>query len=281
MGKLNKGEVAEMLGITIRGMENNIFAVKNKKKDGRNIYWDSELVDEEVKRLRVEVLTSEKPEITTGDSWGLLKHVVKRYIRHQYKSGGFIYCKDIETNEWGDASDYFFNDLNPEYVRDIENTYLEMYRQGATRLLVSKEEVNSHTLDTLESKTLYLKGQLRSNTFFKVDPEDVQQFSNDVEEMKYKFFDLKTLRKGEHKHWSIFESQVYEGDRSTWRAFVYGIYVAKSRSRQVLWMVDPGDSGKTTVLNALGRFGGDHFTSSPKMKQLEDKHWGSYFDKYI
>lgn len=331
MGILNRNDVAILLGVTPRSIENNPHLMVISRKEGSNRVWDEDDINQYISSLKKDgLLDKNKVMLKVGlsdnqlrrdaslmslstlvsgrnmwkeedvdkyllekrvkkaeelsvddtlsirDSIGDFKSILMKYVRN-CKEGGIIYCKDLDTNEWGTASENFFLDLKTDYLKDIQQQYLNLLILRKSSFLLTKEDIRTRKVPPIYIKWKKIIEYIQSDPDFMV--MDLPTFSNDREEMKYKFFDLDGLKPGRRKHWDIWESQIREEDREVYKAFIYSIYVAKNRSRQVLWLNDTGESGKTKTMNALGSAGGDNFTSSPKFQQLNDKHFGTYFDK--
>ena len=107
--------------------------------------------------------------------------------------------------------------------------------------------------------------------------QPIQGFTNDSEVACENYFPLDNLEahcKGSLATWEKFEKQMPAWAIKTWRAAIYGIYDAKNRSRQVIYIQDEGLSGKTIVANALATMGGDGFYASMDTDGLKSQFWG-------
>ena len=294
MGELSKATVAIKTNLSMQGIEKNAFLQSIKKIDKRPHYWLEDDIEEFIRQKQIKEVQDKldkqgewkAAESPMGDA---LKRVALKYVRHLKDSGCILY-RNMDAirgikNEWAPASINVFNDLI--FVKDeksrnlfdhIKENYEKIIKEGKGTSLLTKAERETKLFLPISHKYKEFTAEIVADPDFAV--KDITQFTNNPNEMTYKFFDLKKIVKGGHKHWDIWESQLLEEDRYTYRAFVYSIYVAKNKGRQVLWLVDEGKSGKSKTMNAWGDFGGKHFASPIKMQQLEDKFYGNYFFGY-
>jgi|GEM_PF-5550566 hypothetical protein len=126
------------------------------------------------------------------------------------------------------------------------------------------------------SKKLMVMLQQDSRLFI----SDIVQFTNDENVPAYCYFDLNLVATGEHYFWTMFESQMASYAVPIFRAFIYSIFKAGSKGRQILYLYDDGDTGKSKILSALTDFGGISFSSSIQPTALSDKFFGTYFFGY-
>ena len=109
---------------------------------------------------------------------------------------------------------------------------------------------------------------------------EIVQFTNDENVPTFSYFDLNLVATGEHYYWTMFESQMASYAVPVFRAFIYSIFKAGSKGRQILYLYDDGDTGKSKILSALTDFGGVSFSSSIQPTALSDKFFGTYFFGY-
>lgn len=276
---INKISVASKMGYkSVRQVDSNTGIMILSKKVGKEYMWEESDVDDYILKSRIEKSKESDVELKeVDDGWGEFEKYLLRYVRHVSKGGYFIVCTDISTNVWVDASENFFN--TTPYWEDIDRVYSQYVMLGKTRISLAPDEIKKGVIKPLHLKWKKLREDIISNPKFSIS--DIVQFSNDIGDIKYNFFDLDGLKMGSHRHWDIWEKQLKPYAIPTWRAFVYSIFCARNRSRQVMWITDDGEKGKTKVMNALSMAGGNHFASSIKIDQISgNKHFGTYFEGF-
>lgn len=282
---INNIEVAYILGYSsTRKLNDDVEIQKMVKKvvNKRNM-WDKEEVLK-VKEQREKPKNIKEP--TLEDSMGQkLRSNFKFWIRNL--DGTIIYRTNKNLNEWKilKKDSNVFNHLNNikyndnmSVYRKLEYVYLEELRKGEVQFLCKKGEIENNNIPELSQRITQFYKFIQNDIDFFV--EKIAPFTNDPNVMTYKYFNLNTEIVGEHKHWDIWEKQLDEDDVEVFRSFVYSIFYAKDKNRQVLWLYDTGNRGKTIVMNALTRFGGDHFSNAIKPESLKDKHYGLYIEGY-
>lgn len=141
-------------------------------------------------------------------------------------------------------------------------------------------------LEKVINRILY-DGALQDS--LRVELSDIVPFTNDPRKYNLAFFDpatLDDLEKVEPLDWLGFESQIPDDLKRVFRAFIYSIFVPENRSRQILILQDTGQTGKSTVLNALQKFLNTkirpNLAQSVSQGSLDDKFWGSkVYDKRL
>lgn len=85
--------------------------------------------------------------------------------------------------------------------------------------------------------------------------DDVVTFSNDPEQPTTAYFDLNNLPEDKTLAWDsflyTFETELY---RELFMAWVYSIFLATNKGRQILWIYGMGRSGKSSAIRVLQNF---------------------------
>ena len=130
----------------------------------------------------------------------------------------------------------------------------------------------------MKAENRMIKAQLIRALEHKIIPEfsTIETFSNDKELPCMGYFDLENLPDAPTPAWDsflyTFKTVLY---RELFMAWVYSIFKADNRGRQMLWIEGAGKSGKSTIVRALQQF----FQSlNPGLAQVMEKRW--FEDKY-
>jgi len=279
--KLGKNEVADMFkySSTVK-LDRDVELSKIRQKVGPNVFWFESDVNKILFKRRKEEAEKKNSEsnITIYDPVGKFRPFLNNNILFCRESDKYIYRKSFELNEWSECSENPFNDLGVERTNQIQDIYMKMLNDGRTSFLITEKERKMGCVPPIYTKYDKIKSYILSDPNFSVNK--LEQFTNDPDTPCYKFFDLNKIVLGEHIHWDTWGKQFLEDDWEVYKAFVYSIFVARNKSRQMLWLYDSGESGKSITSETIGKFGGDHFMSPVKVSQITDKFWGSYFDRY-
>jgi hypothetical protein len=116
---------------------------------------------------------------------------------------------------------------------------------------------------------------LENSLFKKID--DIKILSNNKKECCLAYYNFSVGKK--HKEtpaWDSFISQLFDdGSKECFMAFVYSIFKAENRGRQVLYLYGPGNTGKSmicnTIANRLKKLNSSIVASLPNQIN-EDKH---------
>jgi hypothetical protein len=263
----------------MRKIDNDPEVLSKRKMEGRVPYWLSEDIEVIVMDRQIKKVEEKNKPLNVFDVMGDFKNVLRYFIRHDYKENSLLYRKNKDLNEWGVASPNFLNDLEDSGLyEELSDIYATMVDEGKTTFLISKSEKDGYFVFPLHQKWEKLTNQIKSDPHFITGK--VEQFTNDPDVMCYKFFDLNKVEDGDYTHWKIWETQFLPDDLEVYKAWIYSIFVADNKSRQMLWLYDPGSSGKSMTIETIGHYGGDHFACPVKLSQIADKFYGTFFDKY-
>jgi hypothetical protein len=280
-----RDDVCLLFDITKRQLELRPEIGVLGKKDKKSTYWYRSQLLELKKEIEEKAKAEkEKPVVNVVHEYitPKLSANFKFWIRNL--DGSVIYRKSKDMNEWKilkkDSNVFnhltkikYTNEINVyEYLNAVYNSEISK----GSKFLCNKQDFND--IPELSHKVNLFYKHIQNDTEFFVS--ELTPFTNDKDVMTYKYFDLTNEEKGEHKHWDIFEKQLDSDDIEVFRCFVYSIFYAKDKNRQVLWLYDTGNRGKTVVMNAITRFGGEHFANAIKAESLKDKHYGLYIEGY-
>lgn len=97
--------------------------------------------------------------------------------------------------------------------------------------------------------------------------------SNKLDEPALHYFDLKAIRKeGPTPTWDEFGERFSEDDFKTLKAFIWSIFKAKNKGRQLLYIYDPdGFSGKSVLMSVLARYLGPDISASIQKDSLNNQ----------
>ena len=97
--------------------------------------------------------------------------------------------------------------------------------------------------------------------------------SNKPDEPALHYFDLKAIRKeGPTPTWDEFGERFTEDDFKTLKAFIWSIFKAKNKGRQLLYIYDPdGFSGKSVLMSVLARYLGPDISASIQKDSLNNQ----------
>lgn len=145
-------------------------------------------------------------------------------------------------------------------AEEIERTFLDLQTAGGT-LIGIKYTNKSRAISTLSNPEVrnLLDRKLVSETSLVL--KDLKYFTNDPSKNSLFCFDLSKFNKTSNifcPHWLLFEEQMKRRNSnydiiSIWRASVYSIYKMDelNPSKQIIVIIDSGESGKSTIVNAL------------------------------
>ena len=97
--------------------------------------------------------------------------------------------------------------------------------------------------------------------------------SNRLDEPALHYFDLKAIRKeGPTPTWDEFGERFSEDDFKALKAFIWSIFKAKNKGRQLLYIYDPdGFSGKSVLMSVLARYLGPDISASVQKDSLNNQ----------
>src|SRR5574344_861532 len=89
-------------------------------------------------------------------------------------------------------------------------------------------------------------------------------FTNDKNVKALRYIDLSTVcKKGPHPRWDFYWKRYTPAEAKVYKAFIWSIFKADSRGRQMLYIYDPqGYSGKSVVTNVIAKFVGEGFVQN-------------------
>ena len=97
--------------------------------------------------------------------------------------------------------------------------------------------------------------------------------SNKADEPALHYFDLKAIRKnGPTPTWDEFGERFSSDDFEVLKAFIWSIFRAKNKGRQLLYIYDPdGFSGKSVLMSVLSRYLGPDLSASIQKDSLNNQ----------
>lgn len=130
----------------------------------------------------------------------------------------------------------------------------------------------------LRADTRVVKDHLIKALEANIIPEfkEITKFTNDKNTPCLGYFDLENLPDQPTPAWDsflyTFSTQLY---RELFMAWIYSLFKADNRGRQILWIEGAGKSGKSTIVRALQKF---FQKINPVLAQVMEKRW--FEDKY-
>lgn len=109
------------------------------------------------------------------------------------------------------------------------------------------------------------------------DPERIipmpVPFTNDKNVKALRYIDLSTVcKKGPHPRWDFYWKRYTPAEAKVYKAFIWSIFKADSRGRQMLYIYDPqGYSGKSVVTNVIAKFVGEGFVQNLQKDSLTNQ----------
>ena len=126
-------------------------------------------------------------------------------------------------------------------------------------------------LQNIPLKLAELDEGIDNNTFFYHDKIDLPMLTNDPNEPAMAYFDLNTITEGETPDFDGFLTSIHPACRDSFMAAIYATFFAKSQLNQYIWMHGEGGDGKSSVLNAIAIYAGDHLACSLSASDMKSE----------
>lgn len=156
--------------------------------------------------------------------------------------------------------------------------------QGLTKIgvvLVTNSEtgITTKTYKSLDDVSPICKKKILNNEYLYIDSDRITSFTNDPKEPSYAYMGLSNLiRKDVYpQDWFWFEEQISPDLVDMFRAYIYSLFVAENTSRQMLVLYGPGQTGKSTIMNALSLFFDRNNKSSDLVVPASPSSFGTEF----
>lgn len=256
-------------------------AWKHLENRWTELYMDfPQKIEKEVVKLKEEFMQYKKNQIIALD--GVLKNQNSTTEQRQAAREGL---KEITFG----FVQYYNEQLHPFFCKEFSNCChvngmckfdLELDYQIEQNLFGQEIELMCPLLQQLKVNRKDGKGMLQLKEYLghlseyfvhiheNVFPYMPVSFSNDLTEASLNYFDISnvdTTQVVETPAWNEFITKFPEIEQPVFMAFIYKIFNAKNKGKQALFLVDNGNTGKSTLLNALAKVLG------PKLAQSMQK----------
>lgn len=244
-------------------------AWKHLENRWTDLYMDfPQKTEKEVAKLKNEFMESKKNQIIALD--GILKNQNSTVEQRQAAREGL---KEITLG----FVQYYNEQLHPFFCKEFSNCChvngmckfdLELKYEIEQNLFGQEIELMRPLLQQLKVNRKDGKGMLQLKEYLghlseyfvhiheNVFPYMPVSFTNDPTQASLNYFDISTVETTQVINtpaWDEVLSKFSEEEQPIFMAFIFSIFYAKNIGKQVLFMVDNGNTGKTTLLNALNR----------------------------
>lgn len=108
-------------------------------------------------------------------------------------------------------------------------------------------------------------------TFFYKKNFDFPMLTNDPAEPALAYFDLNNITEGPTPDFDGFMQSIHPACRDSLMAAIYATFFAKCRLNQYLWLEGRGGDGKSSLLMAMYRYGGERFACSLSAQDMKSE----------
>ena len=116
-----------------------------------------------------------------------------------------------------------------------------------------------------------LDDSINQLTFFYRKKIDFPTLTNDPDEPARAYFDLNTIKEGPTPDFDGFLEAIHPACRDALMAAIYATFFAKCKLNQYIWIHGEGGDGKSSLLNALSRYAGDHLACSLSAQDMKSE----------
>jgi hypothetical protein len=139
-----------------------------------------------------------------------------------------------------------------DWVKDLERCFNGNLHRGELQ----------HGMQEIPKMLEELDANLLNMTFFYYDKINLPDLTNDPAEAARAYFDLNLIKPGPTPDFDGFMLSIDEACRDSLMAAIYATFFAKSHLNQYIWIHGEGGDGKSSLLNAIAEYAGDHLACS-------------------